>query len=306
MIRLDHLTKRYGATVAVDDVSLDIPAGAICALVGPSGAGKSTLLRLINRLIEPDGGCVQIGGAEAGTLPVVALRRRIGYVIQSVGLFPHWSVARNIATVPRLLGWETARIERRIDQLLDLVGLPPSLATRYPHELSGGQQQRVGVARALAAEPELLLMDEPFGAVDPVTRRTLQDALLEIQARTGTTIILVTHDVDEAVRLGTVIAFLSHGRLVQAASPAEMLRAPASAEVAAFFGGPRLGLRLLQTASAGERADFARTIAGEPVEAEAMLDEVVARMAAAGVTSLPVKDGQGRRGVISLDDVVAR
>ncbi|MBS7541047.1 ABC transporter ATP-binding protein [Ancylobacter lacus] len=306
MIELEHLSRRFGATSAVDDLSLTIPRGDICALIGPSGAGKSTALRLINRLIEPDGGRVLIGGEDAARLPVVALRRRLGYVIQSVGLFPHWTVARNIATVPRLLGWERRRIARRVEELLALVGLEPAHGGRYPHQLSGGQQQRVGVARALAAEPEVLLMDEPFGAVDPLTRRSLQDALKDIQARTGTTIVLVTHDIDEALRLATTLAFLTGGRLVQAATPHAMLAAPASPEIAAFLGGPRLGLRLLQTATAGARTDFSRTAAGEPLDADTPLDEVVARMVAAGVTALPVRDRAGRAGVITLADVVAR
>ncbi|HEY8332635.1 MAG TPA: ABC transporter ATP-binding protein, partial [Tardiphaga sp.] len=279
----------------------------ICALVGPSGAGKSTALRLINRLIEPDSGRVLIKGEDVSTLPVVELRRRIGYVIQSVGLFPHWNVARNIATVPHLLRWDATRIATRVEQLLELVGLDAAHGARYPHELSGGQQQRVGVARALAAEPEVLLMDEPFGAVDPPTRRALQSALLDIQARTTTTIIIVTHDVDEAIRLASTIAILDRGRLVQAGPPREILRHPATPEVADFFGGPRLGLRLLQTTEAGERTDFSHTIDGYPIATDATLDEVVARMVAAGATELPVLDDEsGRHGVISLDDVVAR
>ncbi len=306
MIVLEHLTRRFGATAAVDDLSLTIPRGAICALIGPSGAGKSTALRLINRLIEPDSGRVLINGEDAAGLPVVALRRRLGYVIQSVGLFPHWTVARNIATVPRLLGWERARIDHRVAELLALVGLEAAHGGRYPHQLSGGQQQRVGVARALAAEPEVLLMDEPFGAVDPLTRRALQDALKEIQARTGTTIVIVTHDVDEALRLATLVAFLSGGRLVQAAEPHAMLAAPATPEIAAFLGGPRLGLRLLQTATAGGRIDFSRTAAGAPLDADTPLDEVLARMVASGATELPVRDAAGRAGVITLAALVAR
>jgi len=307
MIVLEHLTKQFGDTGAVEDVSLVIEKGEICALVGPSGAGKSTALRLINRLIEPDSGRVLINGEDVSTLPAVELRRRIGYVIQSVGLFPHWTVARNIATVPRLLGWDATRIATRVEELLELVGLKASHGARYPHELSGGQQQRVGVARALAAEPEVLLMDEPFGAVDPPTRRSLQSALLDIQARTATTIVIVTHDVDEAIRLASTIAIMDRGRLVQAGSPQEILRHPATPEVADFFGGPRLGLRLLQTTEAGERTDFGHTIEGDPVATDATLDEVVARMVATGATELPVLDGaDGRHGVISLDDVVAR
>ncbi|WGD31036.1 ABC transporter ATP-binding protein [Ancylobacter sp. WKF20] len=305
MIVLDRLTKRFGATTAVDQISLTIPTGAICALVGPSGCGKSTTLRLINRLIEPDGGRVLIDGVDAAGLPAVTLRRRIGYVIQSIGLFPHWNIARNIATVPDLLGWPTARIAQRVDELLALVGLDPdTYRDRRPHELSGGQQQRVGVARALAADPDLLLMDEPFGALDPVTRDGLQAALLDIQARTGKTIIIVTHDIDEAIRLGSLIAVLDSGRLIQHGSPRDILTHPANGFVESFVGGPKRGLRLLQVTRVGERTDFAATVEGEPIQAEAPLDAALAQMVARGTDRLAVIDASGRRGALALADVV--
>lgn len=305
MILLDRLTKRFGAATAVDHLCLTVPTGTICALVGPSGCGKSTTLRLINRLIEPDGGRVLIDGTDAASLPAVQLRRRIGYVIQSVGLFPHWSIARNIATVPELLGWPSARIAARVDELLALVGLDPdTYRDRRPHELSGGQQQRVGVARALAADPDLLLMDEPFGALDPVTREGLQGALLDIQARTGKTILIVTHDIDEAIRLASRIAVLEAGRLVQQGSPREILTHPVNSFVESFVGGPKRGLRLLQVTRVDERADYAATAEGEPLSADAPLDAALSLMVARGADRLPVVDAQGRRGTLALADVV--
>ncbi|WAC26630.1 ABC transporter ATP-binding protein [Ancylobacter sp. SL191] len=306
MIVLDRLTKRFGPTTAVDQLTLTVPTGAICALVGPSGCGKSTTLRLINRLIEPDGGRVLIDGTDAASLPAVTLRRRIGYVIQSIGLFPHWNIARNIATVPDLLGWPAARIAQRVDELLALVGLDPdTYRDRRPHELSGGQQQRVGVARALAADPDLLLMDEPFGALDPVTRDGLQAALLDIQARTGKTIIIVTHDIDEAIRLGSLIAVLDSGRLIQHGSPRDILTRPANGFVESFVGGPKRGLRLLQVTRVAERTDFDATVEGEPIQAEAPLDAALAQMVARGTDRLAVVDASGRRGALALADVVA-
>jgi osmoprotectant transport system ATP-binding protein len=305
MIVLDRLTKRFGPTTAVDQITLTVPTGAICALVGPSGCGKSTTLRLINRLIEPDGGRVLIDGVDAAGLPAVTLRRRIGYVIQSIGLFPHWNIARNVATVPDLLGWPAARIAERVDELLALVGLDPdTYRDRRPHELSGGQQQRVGVARALAADPDLLLMDEPFGALDPVTRDGLQAALLDIQARTGKTIIIVTHDIDEAIRLGSLIAVLDSGRLIQHGSPRDILTHPANGFVESFVGGPKRGLRLLQVTRVGERTNFAATVEGEPIPAEAPLDAALAQMVARGTDRLAVIDANGRRGALALADVV--
>lgn len=308
MIRFEGVTKSFGTLRAVDDITLNVEPGTICALLGPSGSGKSTLLRLVNRLVEPDAGQVLVGGEDVAGLPRVELRRRIGYVIQSIGLFPHWSVARNIATVPRLIGWPRERIRARTHELMELVGLDPALhGPRYPDELSGGQQQRVGVARALAADPAVLLMDEPFGAVDPPTRRGLQESLTAIQRRTGKTVLFVTHDVEEAIRLAGTIAVLSHGRLLQLGPPAEILRRPANEEVAHFFGGPLLGLHLLQATMIAARADFTETLEGEPLDAAAPLEEALARMISERALRLPVIDRtEGRRGVIALADMVAR
>ena len=249
-ITLDAVGKRYpDGTVAVDALSLDIPAGELVVLIGPSGCGKSTVLRMINRLIEPTHGRILLDGADVGGVSATELRRRIGYVIQHTGLFPHQTIRANVATVPKLLGWPRARIAERVDELLDLVGLEPGrYATRYPRELSGGQQQRVGVARALAADPVVLLMDEPFSAVDPIVRVRLQDEFQKLQAAVRKTIVLVTHDLDEAVRLGDRVAVLSEGgHLEQYSPPAELLGNPANDFVREFFGADRGIKRLTVT-----------------------------------------------------------
>jgi osmoprotectant transport system ATP-binding protein len=241
-IRLERLTKVYpgSSAPAVGDLDLTIPAGEIVALVGPSGCGKTTILKMINRLVEPTSGTVFIGDDDARSMAPHELRRGIGYVIQHVGLFPHRTVRDNIGTVPRLLGWERSRIVERSSQLADLVGLEAELLDRYPAALSGGQQQRVGVARALAADPPILLMDEPYSAVDPIVRARLQDELLDLQDRLGKTIVLVTHDLDEAIKLGDRIALLNvGGALEQYDRPDAILLEPASPFVEQFVGGER-------------------------------------------------------------------
>ncbi|MDH6461462.1 osmoprotectant transport system ATP-binding protein [Micromonospora sp. A200] len=246
-ITLDGIRKRYpDGTEAVRELSLEVKAGELVVLIGPSGCGKSTVLRMVNRLIEPTGGRILLGDEDITRVDPVKLRRRIGYVIQNVGLFPHQTVHTNVGTVPRLLGWPKERIRRRADELLELVGLDPAqFGRRYPHELSGGQRQRVGVARALAADPVVLLMDEPFSAVDPIVRTRLQEEFLRLQAEVRKTIVLVTHDLDEAVRLGDRIAVLSQGgRLEQYDTPAALLGAPASPFVREFVGADR-GIRRL-------------------------------------------------------------
>jgi osmoprotectant transport system ATP-binding protein len=246
-ITLENVGKVYpDGTVAVGDFSLDVQAGELAVLIGPSGCGKSTVLRMLNRLIEPSKGRILIDGMDIAKQDPVELRRHIGYVIQNVGLFPHQTIRTNVSTVPRLLGWDRKRIATRSDELLDLVGLDPArYGGRYPHELSGGQRQRVGVARALAADPLVLLMDEPFSAVDPIVRSRLQEEFLRLQAAVRKTIVLVTHDIDEAVRLGDRIAVLAEGgRLMQYAKPAELLSNPASAAVSEFVGTDR-GIRRL-------------------------------------------------------------
>ncbi|MGW4293080.1 ABC transporter ATP-binding protein [Micromonospora chersina] len=246
-ITLERIRKRYpDGTEAVRELSLEVKAGELVVLIGPSGCGKSTVLRMINRLIEPTDGRILLGDDDVTRVDPVTLRRRIGYVIQNVGLFPHQTVAANVATVPGLLGWSRERTRARVDELLELVGLDPGqFGRRYPHELSGGQRQRVGVARALAADPVVLLMDEPFSAVDPIVRTRLQEEFLRLQAEVRKTIVLVTHDLDEAVRLGDRIAVLSEGgRLEQYDTPAALLGSPASPFVREFVGADR-GIRRL-------------------------------------------------------------
>ncbi|MEU8218889.1 ABC transporter ATP-binding protein [Micromonospora taraxaci] len=246
-ISLQGIQKRYpNGTEAVRDLSLDVRAGELVVLIGPSGCGKSTVLRMINRLIEPTAGRIMLGDEDVTDVDPVRLRRRIGYVIQNVGLFPHQTVRANVATVPGLLRWPKGRTKARVDELLDLVGLDPTqFGGRYPNELSGGQRQRVGVARALAADPVVLLMDEPFSAVDPIVRARLQEEFLRLQAEVRKTIVLVTHDLDEAVRLGDRIAVLSEGgHLEQYDTPAALLGAPATPFVREFVGADR-GIRRL-------------------------------------------------------------
>ena len=249
MIEFSSVSKRYSdGNVPVDDLNLQIPAGQITVLVGPSGCGKTTSLRMINRMVEPTSGTITIDGKDIATTPPATLRRGIGYVIQHAGLFPHRTIADNIATVPRLTGTSRAQAREEALALMDRVGLDRDLAGRYPAQLSGGQQQRVGVARALAADPPILLMDEPFSAVDPVVRDSLQQELLDLQSEVGKTIVFVTHDIDEAIRLGDLIAVMAvGGRLAQLASPSELLKAPADDFVRSFIGRDR-GIRALSFA----------------------------------------------------------
>jgi len=252
VVAFEHVTKRYGgadAPPAVTDLTLTVPAGEICVLVGPSGCGKTTTMKMVNRLIEPTSGRITIGGDDVMSLPAVELRRRIGYVIQQVGLFPHLTVGENVGVVPRLLRWKPQRIRDRTDELLDLIGLEPGeYRDRYPSELSGGERQRVGVARALAADPPVMLMDEPFGAVDPIRRDRLQNEFLRLQQVVRKTVIFVTHDVDEAIKMADRIAILQRGGiLAQYDTPAAILADPASEFVERFVGADR-GLKRLSLA----------------------------------------------------------
>jgi len=269
MIELDHVTKRYEGRPVVDDLTLDIPAGEFCVLLGSSGCGKSTTLRMINRLVAADAGTIRVGGEDVTGIPAEALRRRIGYAIQSTGLFPHWTVEDNIATVPRLLKWREDRVGARVIELLELFRLDPAgYRRKYPHQLSGGEQQRVGVARALAADPELLLMDEPFAAVDPITRDALQAELARIHRATGKTIVFVTHDIEEALRLATSIAIMDKGRIAQLGAPLELLEHPAN--------------------------DFSAT-----------LRDALSAMTARHTDRVPVADAEGRAiGIVTLADLV--
>jgi osmoprotectant transport system ATP-binding protein len=247
MIRLDRVSKLYpgSAVPAVTELTLDIADGDIAVLVGPSGCGKTTTLKMINRLIEPTGGTIVVNGTDVRQVSAPELRRSIGYVIQQIGLFPHRTIRENIATVPKLLGWDEARTARRVDELIEIVDLDPAMRDRYPSELSGGQRQRAGVARALAADPPVMLMDEPFGAVDPIVRARLQDQFLELQQRLRKTIVMVTHDIDEAIKLGDRIAILNVGGILeQYDTPETILREPANDFVADFLGKDR-GLKRL-------------------------------------------------------------
>jgi osmoprotectant transport system ATP-binding protein len=252
-VTFEDVSKTYaGGSAALVDLTFTVPSGAICALVGPSGGGKTTALKTVNRLVEPTSGRVLIDGVDVMTVEAVALRRRIGYVIQHIGLFPHRTVAQNVATVPELVGWPRDRIRARVAELLDLVGLDPArYAWRYPAQLSGGERQRVGVARALAAEPPVMLMDEPFAAVDPIVRERLQDEFLRIHERLGMTVLFVTHDVDEAMKMGDAVAVLQGGRLAQFALPDELLARPANDFVREFVGLDRWRKRVERLRKAG-------------------------------------------------------
>ena len=306
MIQFERVTKRYDGRTVVDALSLAIPTGAFCVLLGSSGCGKSTTLRMINRLVAADSGTICLDGADVTAVPPEALRRRIGYAIQSTGLFPHWNVADNIATVPRLLKWPPPRVAARIDELLSLFRLDPAgYRGKYPHQLSGGEQQRVGVARALAADPEVLLMDEPFAAVDPITRDALQSELARIHRATGKTIVFVTHDIDEALRLATSIAVMDQGRVVQYADPLELLEHPANDFVRDFVGRQGLGLKLLSLRRVGERLRRNETAPGDPLSEDTSLRDALSAMTARGTDRLPVADAAGRAiGVVTLADLV--
>ena len=272
LITFEAVTKRYpDGTVAVDGLDLEVPAGKTMVLVGPSGCGKTTSLRMINRLVEPTEGVIRLDGADIKQRNPALLRRGIGYVIQQTGLFPHRTVEDNIATVPVLDGWTRKKARARARELLTLVGLDPALAKRYPHQLSGGQQQRVGVARALAADPPVLLMDEPFSAVDPLVRASLQDQLLSLQAELQKTIVLVTHDIEEAIKVGDVVAlFRPHGTLAQVAPPEELLAAPVDDYVAGFVGFDRGIRRLSFVSTAGLSLDTSPVLPAEATVAEAL------------------------------------
>ncbi|MFO7647876.1 MULTISPECIES: ABC transporter ATP-binding protein [Halomonas] len=281
MIELIEVTKRFGSETAVDRLSLRVEKGELCALVGTSGCGKSTTLRMINRLIEHSEGEIHLEGRQVREFDEQTLRRRIGYVIQSTGLFPHWTVARNIGLVPRLLKWPAPRIRERVEELMALLGLPvESFADKYPHQLSGGQAQRVGVARALAADPDILLMDEPFGALDPITRESLQAELRDLQSRLHKTIVFVTHDMDEALGLADRLVVMKAGRIVQQGSPLELLRDPADDFVASMLGGDDRGLKEAALTRVSERMLplSPRLIARARVPREATLHQALAVM----------------------------
>jgi len=310
-IRLEGVRKVYpGGTTAVTGLTLDVPAGELVVLVGPSGCGKSTILRMVNRLIEPTAGRIVLGDEDVTHVDPVGLRRRMGYVIQHVGLFPHQTVRDNVATVPRLLGWSRAQIAARVGELLDLVGLESArFGDRYPHELSGGQRQRVGVARALAADPVVLLMDEPFSVVAAIVKKQLQAEFLRLQATVRKTILFVTHDVDEAVRLGDRIAVLSDGgRLEQYDPPGALLARPATEFVAAFLGADRALKRLGVTRLPRRLSPVPPegVDQGPAVNHDATLREALAVLLDAGTGWVAVRDTDGTvHGVLTLADIEA-
>ena len=314
-IVFEHVSKRFptGTQAAVDDISLEVPQGHLVVLLGPSGCGKTTLLKMVNRLYEHDSGRVLIEGHEARSFKITELRRRIGYVIQSTGLFPHMTVAKNIATVPEMLEWDKARISARVDELLDLVGLAPAeYRNRYPLQLSGGQQQRVGLARAMAADPTIMLMDEPFAAIDNITRRRLQDELIRIQRMLRKTILFVTHDVEEAIRLADEIAVMRLGKVVQYDTPLHILTSPANSFVSELVGAEDV-LRRLSLLSVGSvmspqvASASASTGASVPsLKTDSTLREALGPMLSSNADVLSVEDEQGRpAGSVSLATVRA-
>ncbi len=312
MIEFKNVSKTYsqaeGAPKALDNVSLRIGRGELVVLIGASGSGKSTLLKMINRMEQPTTGSVALDKQDIALLPVRDLRLHMGYVIQSVGLFPHWTVARNIGVVPTMLGWAGERIAIRVNELLTLFDLDPATyGPRYPHQLSGGQQQRVGVARALAGDPEVLLMDEPFGALDPLIRGALQDEVKRIHQSSGKTIVMVTHDIDEALRLGTQIVLMDQGRVVQVGTPLALLSQPANDQVADFVGRSDVGIKLLSLQSAGSLARAGSAPEGPSLAASASLREAVSLMALHGCATLNLTDDAGApAGVLHAADLFNR
>jgi len=306
MISIENLAKDYNGTRVVDGVSMQIEGNSITVIVGTSGSGKSTLLRMINRLVEPSAGRVLIEGRDTREEPAHLLRRRIGYAIQGHGLFPHRTVEENIATVPRLLGWSASRISERVAELLTVFQLEPKTYARaFPHELSGGQAQRVGVARALAAEPAVLLMDEPFGALDPIIRAKAQEDLLDIQRRYGTTILLVTHDMDEAFHLGDRVGVMSGGRLLQYDTPERLLTHPADPLVARMTGLTDRAMRLLSLTTAAALA-APGSCAGPRIAASASLREALSELLWSGSEAGQVIEADGSpRGIVTVAAILA-
>ncbi len=306
-LELRNVSKRYPgqSDPAIADLSLHVPAGEVCLLVGPSGSGKTTAMRLINRMIPLSSGDILLGGRSVLEREPHELRREIGYVIQQIGLFPHLTVADNIATVPRLLGWEKSRIGARVNELIGLIGLDPEIGKRYPAQLSGGQNQRVGVARALAADPPLMLMDEPFGAIDPINRAHLQDEFLALQERVRKTVVFVTHDIDEAIKMGDKIAILREGGvLAQYDTPAEILTHPTDEFVAEFVGADRalkrLGLSTLAEVDLLPPEDQRRD--GTRLNESTTVRDALSEVLASGGRPLTVLDNHDKvAGVVTLE-----
>jgi osmoprotectant transport system ATP-binding protein len=306
VITFEHVSKAFDGVKAIDDLSLTIAQGEFTVVIGASGSGKSSVLKMINRLLEHDSGRILFAGQEIRSFKPEDLRRRMGYAIQSIGLFPHWTVEQNIATVPDLLQWPRLRTRNRVTELLETLKLPPEVyRDRYPHQLSGGQQQRVGVARALAGDPDMLLMDEPFGALDPVTRGALQQEIARIHDASGKTIVLVTHDIDEALRLADRIVVLDRGRVVQLGTPREILSSPANDFVADFVGRSDIGVKLLGLYTVADCLRPGEVAAGLPIASAASLREALSAFVARQVDRIPVVDEHGRpAGAIALADLL--
>ena len=307
-LEFQEVTKRYAGAEApaVDRLSLRVEPGETCMLVGPSGSGKTTAMRCVNRMIDVTSGDILLDGRSVLAGDPSELRRHIGYVIQHVGLFPHRTVLQNIATVPHLLGWPREKIVERARELVELIGLDASLADRYPSQLSGGQRQRVGVARALAADPPLMLMDEPFGALDPITRERLQAEFVRLKERLQTTIVFVTHDIDEAIRLGDRVALLRDGALVQYAAPGELLLHPADAFVEEFVGADRTLKRLALLRVADAELETGGGDGGAGLSPDTSLRDALAALLQEPAGRLPVVDGGRALGVLTLDAVHAQ
>jgi osmoprotectant transport system ATP-binding protein len=305
MIEFQNIGKSYDGVAVVEGLNLHIKQGELLALIGASGSGKSTILKMINRMEEHDAGRILFNGEEIYKFKVRDLRLRMGYAIQSVGLFPHWTVERNIATVPQMLGWSAQRTAQRVTELLQLFQLDPTFyRQRYPHQLSGGQQQRIGVARALAANPDVLLMDEPFGALDPVTRSALQLELKRIHQTSGKTIVLVTHDIDEALLLATQIVLIDQGRIVQMGSPLDLLRAPANDFVVDFVGRSDRGIKLLSVMPALDLARHEARGVGLSLPASSSLREAVSFMSIHQTAQVNLLDSSGTHaGVLHAADI---
>lgn len=305
MIEFIDTSKSYDGVNVVDGFNLRIECGEFVVIIGASGSGKSTILKMINRMEGHDAGKILFNGEDICTFNVRALRLRMGYAIQSVGLFPHWTVQRNIATVPHMLGWDPTKIQHRVTELLNLFQLDPATyRTRLPHQLSGGQQQRIGVARALAADPDVLLMDEPFGALDPATRAALQQEIKRVHQASGKTIVLVTHDIDEALLLATKIVVLDRGRAVQVGTPLEIVATPANEFVVDFVGRSDRGIKLLSLRTAQHLARTETALDGPHVAAQTSLREAVSLMVMQGVAKINVHDAAGRHcGVLHAADI---
>lgn len=307
MIEIEGVSKIYNGSTVVDDVSLTIDPHTVTVIVGTSGSGKTTLLRMVNRLVEPDAGLIRLDGENNRTIPGYELRRRIGYAIQGHGLFPHRTVSENISTVPRLVGWDRKRTEAKVRELLSLFQLDPDLfGPRYPHELSGGEQQRVGVARALAAEPNVLLMDEPFGALDPIIRAKAQDDLLAIQRHLGTTIILVTHDMNEAFHLADKIAVMDAGRLLQYGAPDELVCRPANSFVETMIGAAERPFRLLSMRRVKDATEPGAAD-GPAIALETSQQDALSELIWSGRDAAPVVSATGEaRGRVTLEALLKR